>query len=483
MRISVAGWAFSGAALLLLTSICFAQAGRAVQPPPQPELRLESHKVKIKDSTWLSSKRPRLLAELISKAPSATRTRLADSLSSPHSQGRSSRPLKGADQGKLDSDTNFSSKIQWSEISRGFSTYGLDIVFGTHYQTDVAGAAAKEIYDGVAQTSGVLTVDLNQLGPFTIVQAFTTTGDVLPDGQPEVFQKMVKVAGNKLRTQILEGQGYRIELAMPLNVVGDHFGSLILEEQTPVTLKLGGRVLSPKGVMTGAFETSKVILKTHAPIQVKANIYTNGPVEAGVQWKVVQNPGGLAITTPSTPLPQKGSTSLTFGFARGASTKSGSYPVSIEGTAFNGTTKLTLSATLVVQVYWVESNRNVFGHKWETCASSDGDYGFVFTPGNYINPQGGTHFLLALYGLKSSGGWGSTAISSGAIGARFTIQPAGSAQAKVGVDAGVAQRVPLIASASYVMSWGVQGSANASVLPGGSQAGTTSSFMVYVPSS
>lgn len=482
MRFSAARWVGSGAALLLLTSLCSAQTGRTAQPPLQPELRLEAHKVSIKDSTWLASRRPRLLAELIAKAPPGTRARLAGALSSPHSEATSRRSLRGLSQPKLDSDKDFSGGlIKWSEIAIGFVVYGVDISFGVHYQTDATGASAKEIYDGVAQSSGVLTVDLNQLGTFTIVQAFTTTGDVTPEGQPEVFQKMVKVAGNKLRTQILEGQGYRIELAMPLNQAGDHYGSLILEEQSPVTLKLGGRVLSPKGVMTGAFETSKVILKNHAPAEVKANIQTNGPVEPGVQWKVLQNPGNLTISTPTASLPKKGSTALTFSFARSSTTKSGSYPVSIEGTAFNGTTKLTLTATLVVQVYWVESSRTYFGHKWEMCASSDGDYGFVYTPGAYVNPQGGSHFLVALYGLKSSGGWGGSALPVGAVGGRFLIQPVGQAQVKVGVDEGVALRVPVIASASYVLSFGGQCGPNATALKGGTQAGTTQTFTVWVP--
>ncbi len=368
-------------------------------------------------------------------------------------------------------------------MATGFFIPGVDISFGTHYQTDAPGAASKEIFDGVALASGVMTLDLNQMGPFTVVSAFTTTGDITSDGQPELFQKMIKVAGNKLRTQILEGQGYRIELSMPLDKAGDQLGSLIIEEQETVTLKLGGRVRSPNGVLSGSLETSKIILKSQAPIEVKANIQTNGPIEPGVQWKVTQNPGNLAISTPFATLPKKGSTSVSFTFGRTAATKSGTYPVAIEATAFNGTSKLTLSATVSVQVYWLTSNRGYCGSKWEICASSDGDYSFVFTPGPYFNSQAGSHFLLAMYGITSTGGYASSTYPTGAFGFRFPIQPAGQAQVKVGQDDGVAQKVKVIAVANYVASYGVQGGPNASVMNGGPGAGTNKSIMVYVPSS
>lgn len=362
---------------------------------------------------------------------------------------------------------------KWSEIAGSIGAVdALALGFGSHVQTTEQGAVAREVYEGIAQQSGVLTIDLSGIGPFTVDQAYSTTGDLMPDGKPEVFQKMVKVAGNKLRAQMLEGQGYRLEISMPLAQAGAQKGVLVLEEKGSFKLNLMGQVNAPTGTISGALESSQVVVKQLETAKVAANMVVNSNTAPNIQWKVLQNPGGLQVSLPTGSLPAKGNAKLTFGFARGSSTVSGTYPVVIEGAAFNGVTKFTLSTNVVVQTFWIESSRQTSDVSWTACASSDGAYGFAIwaQPGSL---DFGTHVLVAIHGIKSgmsmTNPLGSKSSVFNEFGTRFETASVKGFAVKTGNDLAIRKLVYEIAGSTGYGSACIVGGANVGTSTGGSQ--------------
>lgn len=399
----------------------------------------------------MTSRQPRLAGEILAGAASSTKGRLADAFLSPQLRQAGRRVLTSLDSGRMRAmkEPVFGGG-KWSDIAGGIGSIdSIAVGFGTHVQTADTAAKAKEVFEGIAQQSGVLTIDLNEIGPFTVDQAYTTTGDLMPDGKPEVFQKMVKVAGNKLRAQVLEGQGYRLEFSMPLTQAGSQKGVLPIEEKGTFKLNLIGQVNAPAGTIAGSLESTNVVLKQLESAKVLANLVVNSNSAPNVQWKVLQNPGNLKIGLPSEAVPTKGVAKASFSIARSSSTQSGTYPLVIEGSAFNGVTKFTLSTNVVVQTYWIESSRKTEGTSWTACASSDGDYGYALWSGPGLTDYG-THALVAIYGIESKFSLNSP-LSSGtriisAFGTRFETASLKGYALKTGNDPATRSMVYEIAS-------------------------------------
>lgn len=399
----------------------------------------------------MTSRQPRMAGEILVGASSSGKGRLADAFLSPQLRQAGRRVLTGLDSGRMRAmkEPVFGGG-KWSDIAGGIGAIdSFALGFGTHVQTTDTSARSREVFEGIAQQSGVLTIDLNAAGPFTVDQAYTTTGDLMPDGKPEVFQKMVKVAGNKLRAQVLEGQGYRLEISMPLTQAGSQKGVLPIEEKGTFKLNLTGQVNAPAGTIAGSLESSNVVLKQLESAKVLANFVVNSNSAPNVQWKVLQNPGSLKIGFPSETVPAKGAAKASFSIARSSSTQSGTYPLVIEGSAFNGVTKFTLTTNVIVQTYWIESSRKTDGTSWTACASSDGDYGFALWSGPGLADYG-THALVALYGIESSfslsGPLSNKTSIRSAFGARFETASLKGYAIKVGNDSAIRSMVYEIAS-------------------------------------
>lgn len=448
---------------LVMTSAVFAQGGRTDSERRDELVKVEQMAFKVKDSTWMSARRPRMAAEMLTRSSGAQQARLAGAFLPPQVRGSFGRYVSSIDRARLSADKNFIvDSFKLSSVASGANALNsLAIGFGSHYVTDAAGATAKEVFEGIAQSSGVLTLDLEKLGPFSVTEAYTTTGDLTAEGKPEVFQKMVKVAGNKLRTQVLEGQGYRIEFSMPLNKAGQQTGSLLLEEKGSLTLNLTGKVEVPATIFTGAFESSSIIIKSQAAVGVKANIQLSGPVDAGVKWKVVQNPGGLAVSVPSGNFPSKGTVAPTFTFSRSPQTSTGIYPVVIEGTGFNGTAKLNLNLQVKVETYWIEGLKNLSDMSLYFCASSDGDYAFLYTPLKDFSKASASHIMLMAHGISGSSLQAKVVSPFGAI---FPLGSNAPNQVQLGLDPNVRGAIQQVSLCNYITIAPVFGGPDMSVV-------------------
>lgn len=446
-----------------MTSAGIAQGGRTDSQRKEELVKVEQMALKVKDSTWMSAKRPRMAAEMLTRSSGAQQARLAGAFLPPQTRGSFGRYVASIDRSRLASDSSFTgTSFKLSSVASGANALSsLAIAFGSHYVTDAAGATAKEVFEGIAQSAGVLTLDLEKLGPFSVTEAYTTTGDLTADGKPEVFQKMVKVAGNKLRTQVLEGQGYRIEFSMPLNKAGQQTGSLLLEEKGNLTLNLTGKVEVPATIFTGAFESPSITLKSQASVGIKANLQLSGPVDAGIKWKVVQNPGALVINLPAGSFPSKGTAAPLFSITRSPQTSTGIYPVVIEATGFNGTAKLNLNLQVKVETYWIEGLKNLSGMSLYFCASSDGDYAFLFTPTSTFSNAASSHVMLMAHGISGSS-FDPKVVSP--FGAIFPFGSTAPNQVKLGLDPNLRAAVQQVSLCNYITIAPVFGGPDMSVV-------------------
>lgn len=292
---------------------------------------------------------------------------------------------------------------KWSAINQGANLVpGTTVKFGKHF-VDPSAAPATEFYEGIATKSGVLTVDLAGLGPFAIADAFTETGDLDANGQPVVFQKMVKVAGNKLRTQVLEGQSYRIVFSLPLTTAGSKSGSVTLDDGTLTSVFLSGNVVVPAAQFNGAFNSSLYTSSGGSYVYADANVSNNGVVDPNVKWEVTKNPGNLEVNFPSANFGKKDSKTVQFTVTQTLKTPSGEHPLEITGTAFNGTKKIVLSTTIDCQLFWLEvSGQNYMG-SYLLNISSDGDWVAEFTPKDTWTLNKGQDLMVLAF--KSNQGW------------------------------------------------------------------------------
>lgn len=322
----------------------------------------------------------------------------------------------------LRSGTALGSEKRWGQLSDQFAAQSATIKFGTQFQ-NAEGVVASQVFEGVGSHDGVLTLDLNGLNTFKVTKAYTTTGELDNSGNPIVKDVAIKVTGNRLKVNIFEGQSYFVEAQMPLDKTGSLLGKMIADDGTKSEISLGGVVNAVKGKLSGSFLSPEFSMTAGSSVEAQASIHTNGPVDPKINWVVTQNPGNFDVDVPSDSFAKKDNKVVTFRLKRYKNYTSGIFPVTIEGSGFNGTSKISLTTTVEVKAVWVDIIGTGSWGKVQFTGSTDGDYCVQMDPSATCNLAYGTYFAPVAYCVQSNGGWfGSGGSSSyNFIGKNFNL--------------------------------------------------------------
>ena len=320
-------------------------------------------------------------AHLISRSTGTNRSRLIANFF-PTSQR--SRAL-----GSSFSANTVNQSTRWGLVNAITNANATVLDFGTQYVVTDPTAVAFKTYEGIGTKDGVLTVDTSKAGPFKVTNVYTTTGELDDKGNNIVKDTAVKVTGNRLKVPIFEGQSYFVDITMPIGTSGTQAGSLTIEDGPTSTLNLHGKVNAPKGEIYGAFGSTEVSMTATQVASVPAYVCTNGQVDPNVIWNVVENPGDLNVFFDQPKFGKVDTKTMTIKFAAKPGTHAGTYPVTLQGTAFNGAAKFTMTTKVDLATTWVQSAGGYPNCRATFLGNSEGDWCITATPGKNFSLKDG----------------------------------------------------------------------------------------------
>lgn len=328
--------------------------------------------VKTVQASYLRMHSAQLIGSLISNSKGVSRNRIIRNFFP--------SPLRARALGSTFQNPKSGAQNRWGAISTVLSAPGLLLDFGTYFLIDNPSVVASETYEGIGSKDGVLTIDLNMTGPFKVAKLYTTTGELDIKGKPVVKDSAVKVDGNRLKVPIYEGQSFFIDVNMPMSAPGIQRGSIVIQDGSNSTLELKGKIESPKGELLAALGSTQVTVGHHESVNLALFICTNGIGNPNVSYKVLENPGNLAIINSMTQMQPVQTQKTTVTLTATSESHTGTYPVVIEISGFNGHAKATVSTQVTVTAVWVQDSIKEKNFEATFLGNSDGDWCVTVTP-------------------------------------------------------------------------------------------------------